>query len=73
MDTNSDNLVTHEEMMAYLDPRHRQHAVKEAEYLIRSSDRNRDGKISEHEMLMSYEVFTGSSLTNYAQVLHDEF
>lgn len=73
MDTNGDNIVDREEMFAYLDPRHRQHALKEAEYLVRTSDRDRDGKISEHEMLMNYNVFTGSSFTNYARVLHDEF
>ncbi|XP_066929123.1 45 kDa calcium-binding protein-like [Clytia hemisphaerica] len=73
MDLNSDGKVGKEELMQYLDPRNKEHAVKEAEFLIRSSDRNRDGKISEHEMLMSYSIFTGSSLTNFAQVLHDEF
>ena len=73
MDSNGDDKVDRDEMMAYLDPRHKQHALKEAEYLMRSSDRNMDGNISEHEMLMSYSVFTGSSFSNFAQVLHDEF
>ena len=73
MDLNDDGKVDKPELMQYLDPRNKEHAVKEAEFLIRSSDRNRDGKISEHEMLMSYSIFTGSSLTNFAQVLHDEF
>jgi len=73
MDMNNDNIVTKDEMIAYLDPRHKQHAMKEADYLIRVSDRDRDGRISEHEMLMKYEVFTGSSFSNYAHVLHDEF
>jgi len=73
IDTNGDDRADRAEVLAYLDPRHKQHASKEAEYLIRSSDRNRDGKISEHEMLMSYNVFTGSSFVNFAQLLHDEF
>lgn len=73
MDTNNDDVVDQEEMLAYLDPRHKQHATRESEYLIRTSDRNRDGKISEHEMLMNYAVFTGSSFSNFARVLHDEF
>ena len=50
-----------------------QHAMKEAEYLIRNSDRNMDKKITEHEMLMQYKLFTGSAFSNFAKVLHDEF
>lgn len=73
MDSNSDNIVTLKEMMSYLDPRHMQHAMKEAEYLIRNSDRNMDKKITEHEMLMQYKLFTGSAFSNFAKVLHDEF
>lgn len=72
MDTNGDNIVTKEEMIRYLDPRHVQHATKEAAYLIRVSDRDRDGRLSEHEMLMQYELFTGSSFSNFAHILHDE-
>jgi len=73
IDTNGDNIATRDELNIYLDPRHKQHAAREAEYLIRTSDRDRDGRLSEHEMLMNYELFTGSSFSNYAQVLHDEF
>lgn len=72
MDMNGDNIVTKDEMIAYLDPRNKQHAAKEAAYLIRVSDRDRDGKLSEHEMLMQYELFTGSSFSNFAHILHDE-
>ena len=35
MDQNGDNIVTHDEMVAYLHPLHKQHAAKEAAYLIR--------------------------------------
>ena len=73
MDLDSDGIVTWTELNRYLDPRHKQHAAKEATYLIEIADRNKDQKISEHEMLMNYKMFTGSSLTNYVQILHDEF
>lgn len=73
MDINADGVITRDELLSFLDPRHTQHAAKEADYLIRTSDRDRDGRISEHEMLMNYAVFTGSSFNSYAQILHDEF
>ena len=73
MDADSDGFVTLKELERYLDPRHIQHSIKEATYLIRIADKNRDGKIGEQEMLTNYGLFTGSSLANYARVLHDEF
>ena len=73
MDSDGDGFVTTDELINYLDPRHYRHALKEADYLIRIADRNRDENISEKEMLTNYALFTGSSLTNYARVLHDEF
>ncbi|KAK3701375.1 hypothetical protein QZH41_008744, partial [Actinostola sp. cb2023] len=73
MDKNGDGIVKLEELATYLDPRHQQHAANEASYLINVADSNKDDKLSEKEMLFNYQLFTGSSLNNYAGVLHDEF
>lgn len=73
MDDNGDGVVTQEELTKYLDPTHEQRAISEANYLITMADRDRDGYMSEKEMLMNYKLFTGSSMANYAGYLHDEF
>ena len=73
MDEDGDGVVTSEELTKYLDPTHEQRAINEANYLISMADRNRDGFLSEKEMLMNYQLFTGSSMANYAGYLHDEF
>ena len=41
-------------------------AIKEAQYLIKLSDRDNDGRISEYEMLSNFKLFTGSDLSKYA-------
>ena len=73
MDENHDGTVDIDELYRYLDPSHEQHSVNEAKYLISVSDRNHDGKLSEREMLMNYQLFTGSSMSNFPGALHDEF
>ncbi|XP_047137923.1 45 kDa calcium-binding protein isoform X1 [Hydra vulgaris] len=73
MDADGDGFVTKEEFCIYLDPRHFQHASKEAKYLINIADQDKDGKLSEDEMLLKYQLFTGSSFNDYVKILHDEF
>ncbi|EDO41829.1 predicted protein [Nematostella vectensis] len=73
MDKNGDGVVKLDELALYLDPRNEQHAANEASYLISVADKNKDAKLSELEMLQNYQLFTGSSLANFAGVLHDEF
>lgn len=73
MDENGDGIVTSEELTKYLAPTHEQRAINEANYLVRVADRDYDGFLSEQEMIMNYQLFTGSSMANYAGYLHDEF
>ena len=72
MDENGDGIVTVDELTKYLDPTHEQRAINEGNYLISMADRNRDDHLSEKEMLMNYQLFTGSTMANYAGYLHDE-
>ena len=69
----NDGFVTAKELQRYFDPRHKQHAMKEANYLISVSDENKDGELSEQEMVLNYKLFTGSSMVDNPQVIHDEF
>ena len=73
MDQDGDGFVTMSELERYLDPRHIQHSIREAQYLIRIADKDADSKIGEQEMLTNYALFTGSSLADNARILHDEF
>ena len=73
MDEDGDDVVTSDELTKYLDPTHEQRAINEANYLMAMADRDHDGHLEEKEMLMNYQLFTGSSMANYAGYLHDEF
>ena len=73
MDEDGDGVVTSDELTKYLDPTHEQRAINEANYLMAMADRDHDGHLEEKEMLMNYQLFTGSSMANYAGYLHDEF
>lgn len=73
MDEDGDGVVTVDELTKYLDPTHKQRAINEGNYLVSMADRNRDDQLSEKEVLMNYQLFTGSTMANYAGYLHDEF
>ena len=73
MDQDVDGWVTMTELKKYLAPTNLQHAVNEAQYLIRIADKNGDSRINEEEMLTNYALFTGSTLANNSTVLHDDF
>ena len=73
MDVDKDGYVSMEELIEYLDPRHKQHAVKEAVYLMNIADRDHDGEMNEQEMLTNYKLFTGSSMASSPKILHEEF
>lgn len=73
MDVDKDTKVSMEELIQYLDPRHKQHAVKEADYLMSVADSDHDGELSEKEMIINYKLFTGSSMASSPKILHEEF
>ncbi|XP_028394147.1 45 kDa calcium-binding protein-like [Dendronephthya gigantea] len=73
MDVDKDGKVSMEELIKYLDPRHKQHAVKESDYLLSVADSDHDGELSEKEMITNYKLFTGSSMASNPSILHEEF
>ena len=47
-------------------------AEDEADHLIEESDLDGDGKLLRQEILDKYELWVGSSATNYGRSLHEE-
>lgn len=49
-------------------------AQEEAKHLVTSADDNKDGKLSEEEIVNNHETFVGSEATDYGRALpkHEE-
>ena len=49
-------------------------AQEEARHLVSSADEDKDGKLSEDEMINNHEIFVGSEATDYGRALpkHEE-
>lgn len=49
-------------------------AQEEAQHLITSADDDKDGKLSEEEIVTNHETFVGSEATDYGRALpkHEE-
>lgn len=49
-------------------------AQEEARHLITTADENKDGKLTEEEIVNNHETFVGSEATDYGRALpkHDE-
>ena len=75
-DKNHDGKLSKEEMKLWLLPEtDTAMAQEEAHHLVSSADDNKDGKLSETEILKNHHVFVGSDATDYGRALpkHDEF
>lgn len=74
-DKNHDGKMDKEETMDWILPSDYDHAEAEAKHLLHESDANQDGRLSKQEILDNYEMFVGSQVTNFGEVLlrHDEF
>ncbi|XP_015243229.1 PREDICTED: calumenin isoform X2 [Cyprinodon variegatus] len=74
-DKNKDGKMDREETLDWILPADYDHAVAEAKHLLYESDTNKDGKLTKEEILDKFDLFVGSQVTNYGEVLmrHDEF
>ncbi|CAL1541320.1 unnamed protein product [Lymnaea stagnalis] len=74
-DKDHDGRLDKAEIKDWIIPEDYDHSTAEAAHLIRSSDENRDGKLSKEEILDKYDLFVGSQATDFGEALtkHDEF
>lgn len=70
-DTDGDKKLNKEEVMSWLIPNNLESAENEADHLIESSDSDKDGKLSLHEIVEHYDIFVGSEATDFGEQLQN--
>ncbi|XP_076023119.1 45 kDa calcium-binding protein [Genypterus blacodes] len=73
IDSNSDGIVTMDELEEYMDPMNEHNALNEAKQMIAVADENQNHNLELDEILKYSEYFTGSKLMDYARNVHEEF
>ena len=71
-DVDKDGRLNQAEVRAWVIPDYQGAADDEAEHLIEHSDLDGDGKLLRQEILNKYELWVGSSATDYGRTLHTE-
>jgi len=69
-DKNGDGKLDKEEMREWITPSGFDHADAEANHLLHLADDDKDGKLSQAEVLQHHDVFVGSQATDYGDQLH---
>jgi len=74
-DKDRDGVMSFEEVKQWIIPDDFDHSLGEAKHLIVKADMNGDSLLSKQEVLDQYDMFVGSSATQFGEVLsrHDEF
>jgi len=74
-DKDGDGFMSFEEVKQWIIPDDFDHSLGEAKHLIVKADVNGDSFLSKEEVLDQYDMFVGSSATQFGEVLrrHDEF
>ncbi|XP_035254085.1 reticulocalbin-3 isoform X2 [Anguilla anguilla] len=75
-DLNKDGALDAAEVATWILPGEIDHADNEARHLIHETDRDKDGRLSLSEILDKMEFLSGSSITDYGNLMtkpHDEF
>jgi len=74
-DTDGDGFMSFEEVKQWIIPEDFDHSLGEAKHLIAKADMNGDSFLSKEEVIEHYDMFVGSSATQFGDVLsrHDEF
>ena len=71
-DVDGDGKLNQAEVLAWVIPDYQGAADDEAAHLIEHSDLDADGKLVRQEILSKYDLWVGSSATDYGRVLHEE-
>ena len=74
-DKDGDGFMSFEEVKQWIIPDDFDHSLAEAKHLIVKADVNGDSFLSKEEVIDQYDMFVGSSATQFGEVLsrHDEF
>lgn len=74
-DLDGDGFLDREEVRAWIAPKDFDHADSEAKHLIFEADADGDEQLTKDEILLKYDVFVGSQVTDFGEALarHDEF
>ena len=74
-DKDGDGFMSADEVKIWIVPADFDHSLAEARHLLRKADADGDSLLSEEEVLDQYDMFVGSSATQFGDVLtrHDEF
>jgi len=74
-DKDGDGYMSFEEVKQWIIPVDFDHSIGEAKHLIMKADLNGDSFLSKMEVMEHYDLFVGSSATQFGEVLsrHDEF
>jgi len=74
-DKDGDGFMSFEEVKQWIIPADFDHSLGEAKHLMVKADVNGDSLLSKEEVLDQYDMFVGSSATQFGEVLsrHDEF
>lgn len=74
-DRNNDGYMDVDEVQEWVLPSDYDQSISEAKHLIHESDEDKDGFLTEQEILDKYDIFVGSQATDFGEVLnrHDEF
>jgi len=74
-DQDGDGFMDIIELKHWLVPQDADHSKAEAKYLVTKADEDNDGSLSKEEVMAHYDLFVGSSATQYGEVLtrHEEF
>ncbi|XP_023324145.1 reticulocalbin-2 [Eurytemora carolleeae] len=71
LDKNQDNLLSKEEILAWIIPSNEDIASEEVNHLFAGADTDVDGVLSFQEILNNHELFVGSEATDYGDHLHN--
>lgn len=69
LDKNNDSYLDYQEIRDWIIPNEDEHIMEETKHLFREGDFNTDGYLSVEEVVNSYDLFAGSSATDYGDML----